>query len=764
MNVVYLGILSTVFNWVFEKILEPVFSWVADLLSSVLSWLFNSVLAPLLQAVFWPLFQSLVDLIMTILAEMIYQVFASVLKLIDALQAMFNIFSGLTNVKMNGQEMSLLQAVFQLPTVRNAFWVIFLIGFALTLLLSIFAVMHSTIEFGIDMKRPVSRVLTMTMKAMFRLLIVPVSVLFLIQLSTVILGGINTAMNGTETSLSRTIFVVASLDAAKDASYNISTNSGSTGSQGVEIGINDKIRGPYYNMNQSGAKDYQNITQVKKDFDLAKFDYLIGFAASAFIVIILAMCMMIFITRIFDVMILYLISPFFISMMPIDDGEKFRSWQDMFVAKLFGGYGCVIMMQLYMIICPAVLGSQISFGEGTVEAQYLLKLLFLLGGAWAVYKGGPTVTQLLSAQAGMSERETAAAGASAAIAAGGAAVATASLAYKGGKSAISKITAHNKKEAEKTEKRRQENLGFGADGESGSGQAYTGGDGSSGGAGGNRHSGLPGAEGSIPSSGSGGASSLSGSSGDSSGSTGSSGSSSSGASAPAAKQQEPCFSALKGRIGFQRDLKTGQLRLGLNFGKKFLVSKGDNKDGSYRFSFMGFGYKRDASGKITKWTVPFMNLKKEQDGTTRVSKVRFGSMSWKREEVKSRDPKTGEIKSSFGGMYMRKGLFTEKKYDQETGKVETLRNFTERYGKNAAGEYVKTSSSLLGLWNREYSYRKTADGQTERFTSRSRYAAGLFGVDRRMNHQSGKVELTRVRAFGIDLFKQHKNKDNTPKE
>ena len=107
-------------------------------------------------------------------------------------------------------------------------------------------------------------------------------------------------------------------------------------------------------------------------------------------------------------LLLFIASPLFVSAMPLDDGEKFKAWQDMFVAKVFSGFGSVIAMEIYMLLCPVVMGGGISFVQSsTPEADYLIRLIFLLGGAWAVIKAGPTITQLLNYQAGAAEHEAA---------------------------------------------------------------------------------------------------------------------------------------------------------------------------------------------------------------------------------------------------------------------------------------------------------------------------------------------------------------------
>ena len=201
--------------------------------------------------------------------------------------------------------------------------------------------------------------------------------------------------------------MVASLDASKSAEFNISgtAKDGDTPvTPSTSIGINDSYRRPFY----TGEKSYANLDQVESSFNFARFDYLVGYGASLFMLIIMAICLVNFICRIFEVLLLFIASPLFVSAMPLDDGEKFKAWQDMFVAKVFSGFGSVIAMEIYMLLCPVVMGGGISFVQSsTPEADYLIRLIFLLGGAWAVIKAGPTITQLLNYQAGAAEHEAA---------------------------------------------------------------------------------------------------------------------------------------------------------------------------------------------------------------------------------------------------------------------------------------------------------------------------------------------------------------------
>lgn len=402
MEIVYLGILSTIFNWVFDKILSPVFKFIAGLLETVLGWLFNNVLGPLLQDVLWPLFTGLLDVIFSALASILYTIFASILELLDSMQQIFNLLAGVSEVTYNGKSTTLLEAVFQFPEVRRAFVLFTFVGIIMAFMFATLAVSKNFLEMDTENSRPLSKILSSTLKTMVRFMIIPLMALFLIQFSGLLLKQVSKAISAGDTSLARTVFVVASLDAVKDGDeYNISTSKNPE-----KIGISDPKRKPFYDMNATDKKNYWDKKAVSAVFDFAKFDYLIGFAGAIFLMVVLCMCLLNFVSRIFEVILLYIVSPFFVSVMPLDDGEKFKAWQEMFLGKIFSGFGSVFTMQMYMMLCPVIMGGNIQFAaQSTTEADYLIKLVFILGGGWAVVKSGPMVTQLLSYQAAMTERE-----------------------------------------------------------------------------------------------------------------------------------------------------------------------------------------------------------------------------------------------------------------------------------------------------------------------------------------------------------------------
>ena len=203
-----------------------------------------------------------------------------------------------------------------------------------------------------------SKVLTAMMKTFIQFFMVPFLVYFMLQLSSVILTQVTDIMKfGNTTSLGRIVFMISSLNAAKEDKYNV----GSKNALKIEFGTSpeDEVRFPFYNMDTQGSlevKDYGNLAQVTEKFDLSEMDFLIGFLAAVFLLFTIGVCLIIFVQRIFELILLYLVSPYFVCMMPLDDGERFNRWREMFIGKCFTGFGSVIAMRLFLLVCPLVMG------------------------------------------------------------------------------------------------------------------------------------------------------------------------------------------------------------------------------------------------------------------------------------------------------------------------------------------------------------------------------------------------------------------------
>jgi hypothetical protein len=254
-----------------------------------------------------------------------------VLKLVDCIQIAFDVLIGMTPVQYTPAggavvNDALLPVLFQQPAIRTVFLQVTLLGLGIAGLLAIYAVVRSTFDFEMENRRPVGQVLQSCFKTALNFLLVPLFAYVMISLSGVILETMNEALDTETHTLGSTIFLVSSLEAAKQSSYNTNPS------------LTDTLRLPYAN----GTKDYTDVDVVEADFALEKVDYIVGFGAAVFLLVILGVCLILFVQRIYEVIVLYICSPLFVSVMPLDEGEKFSKWREMFVAKIFTGFGAAI--------------------------------------------------------------------------------------------------------------------------------------------------------------------------------------------------------------------------------------------------------------------------------------------------------------------------------------------------------------------------------------------------------------------------------------
>ena len=184
------------------------------------------------------------------------------------------------------------------------------------------------------------------------------------------------------------IFLIAGMEAAQNGMYN-------NGS------FDDTLRRGYI----TGEKDYMSLSQVRKDFDIWDMDYLVAYIACIVFIIIMAICIFTFIVRMFNLVLLYLTAPLFVSSMPLDEGGKFQSWSQAFVIQLFSGFGSVVAMRLYLIFIPIVISSDLVFfpgaGFNNAVMNRMAQLLMVLGGAWAVLQASALITGILAGNPGM---------------------------------------------------------------------------------------------------------------------------------------------------------------------------------------------------------------------------------------------------------------------------------------------------------------------------------------------------------------------------
>ena len=159
------------------------------------------------------------------------------------------------------------------------------------------------------------------------------------------------------------------------------------------LGSREKIE----EMFLSGQLDYNNLSVVKRYYDITEINYVVGILGGLVMLVMFVISSITFIQRIFDIILLYIVSPITTSTIPLDEGNRFRVWKDMLISKILGAYGIILVMNLFFLIMPQV--NRMTFFNNSFQ-NGLVYFLFMIGGAFAITKANLVISQLCGSQAG----------------------------------------------------------------------------------------------------------------------------------------------------------------------------------------------------------------------------------------------------------------------------------------------------------------------------------------------------------------------------
>lgn len=376
------------------------FSSIANAIASAFKWIFDKVLTPVLKLVIMNVVQPVVELVIKALYDILQPVFLMLLQilltLLDVIEQAFNIFSGTAPIMIkqstetgfgNAKKEYLMNVIFGQNTISSAFWYVTLIAFILTMAFTIVSVARSTMD--LEGKRPVGKVLGSTGKAMLSFLLVPFIIICTINLSSMVLvkssEAISLGAGIPETTIGTHLFLTLCSESFKT----------------TDTQAQQRIKNAYYSANDT-KHVYTNTKQVETDFDVKTIKYFSGYIVCLALALMMIIASFLFIVRIFEVVILYIVSPFFVASMPLDEGARFKSWRDLFIAKLVSGFGMVYAMKIYILLIPILLGTNVRFFDN-IYKNTIMQLVFLVGGSFAVIKSNSLIMQAVNPQAAMAE-------------------------------------------------------------------------------------------------------------------------------------------------------------------------------------------------------------------------------------------------------------------------------------------------------------------------------------------------------------------------
>lgn len=443
MITMYIGVFGNILKAFLNAVMKPVFQFLGQILSAVLGFIFDQILTPILTEVFVPIVEILLESLITAMAGVFYEILVRMLKIIDVIEMLFDVLMGARPVTLNGgQSGSIITVLLTSGTVRKTYFMILAFSIALLFAFSIYAVARSAADFDFNGKKPISKVLRLTVRAFGKLLLLHAMIVIFAYLGQTILSGIKLAFTNadSDSTIGTQLYLIATLNAAnknanvRDYKYNQEYRDNPKmddglrklflggenarydyGNSSVCIGSyeTDDARPVYvkkerrkgWGMRGSGG-GYRKVSSEYGLFILSDVDYILGIISAAAVLMLMAMCMVLAVGRIFEMIVLMLVSPFFVATMPIDDGKFLKSWTQSFSGKMFSAYGGYLSMRLYVTLIP-IMSFSFTFVRGSATLDGVAKLLFVCGGAWGVYKSFTLLTYFFDTQTAEHDAATA---------------------------------------------------------------------------------------------------------------------------------------------------------------------------------------------------------------------------------------------------------------------------------------------------------------------------------------------------------------------
>ncbi len=316
--------------------------------------------------VFWSTQGLIISFAMEQIYTLFYGLYIGMLNLIWLLEQAFEIFAGTRNVYISDTsgrvvgQADFMTAVFIGSPVQNGYWYMMIAAVVLCFFFTIIAVIKSMGESISEIRRPVSAVIRQAFQAVLAFVMIPTACLAVMKVGAAITKVIiNIGEAKGDKRISDIVFVLTVGDNWKsDAARELC----SSGRMFTSLG-------------------------VRKYFEWRDINYLYAYILGVFMIVVMLTIVMQAVMRALMLAVLFLTSPWFVSMIPLDGGEKFKSWTRLFVGFSFATFGPMLVMRVYCVLLTSInIDQTITFGNDfNPITGWVLKMAitgFGMVGAW----------------------------------------------------------------------------------------------------------------------------------------------------------------------------------------------------------------------------------------------------------------------------------------------------------------------------------------------------------------------------------------------
>ena len=329
--------------------------------------------------------------------EFLYMISKTIFRLIDGLIKCANVLCGLDPISFDGEESDLMTYLFFSDEIGFAFMISAILATILVVVFTVFMILRTIAKDKAE--GTPTQIAIKAFKTLLMFFFVPA-----VMIAFTMLGN----------AFVKALYAATMQSSASPGTFLFSAFASDGG-----------MRADTVELFRTGELDYYSTTLVSTYMSLSEFPFLFSWLAGGVVLFGVGSAMLIFVDRVLSLVILYIASPISISTCMIDEGARFKLWRDQFLSKFIMGYGMIVAINIYALVCGLVMKPDFTFfvGEGTGVAllNLIMKLLIIGGGALTLQKSMALVGNLVSQGAGSNElRDSMSAGALAKMAKGGA--------------------------------------------------------------------------------------------------------------------------------------------------------------------------------------------------------------------------------------------------------------------------------------------------------------------------------------------------------
>ena len=316
--------------------------------------------------------------------EFLFSISSTLFRLIDGLILCANKLCGIDTINFNGEEKDFLSYLLFSDEIGFAFRVSAILATILLVIFTVFMIIRSITKDKAE--GTPAQIAVKAFKTILMFFFVPAVIIAFIAIGNTFLNALYAATSQTAATPGAFLFAAFAEDGGMNAEFA--------------------------EMFRTGELDYTNVDVVTEymvksvpSVGLSDFPFFFSFLAAGVVLFGIGSSMLIFVDRVLSIVILYIAAPISISTSILDDGARFKLWRDQFLTKFIMGYGMILAINIYALVCGLVMDPSFAFfpDEGMGFLNFLMKLLVIGGGALTMQKSMALVGNLVSQGAGSNE-------------------------------------------------------------------------------------------------------------------------------------------------------------------------------------------------------------------------------------------------------------------------------------------------------------------------------------------------------------------------